>query len=138
MSTLTSSRLTRRILAATAVILLASGATVAVTQPADARVVFRVGIGGGYYPGYYYPYYDYPPAYYYPPPPVVYAPPPVAYTPAPAPAAPVVGTPASAPYTASNGQTCREYQTTVTVGGQPQDTRGTACLQPDGTWRIVN
>ena len=36
------------------------------------------------------------------------------------------------------GQYCREYQQTVTVGGQSQDAYGTACRQPDGTWKIVN
>ena len=141
MLTFLRSRLTRPVMTAVAVALLATGASVAVSQPADARVVFRVGIGGPvYYPGYYYPppyyAYGYPPAYYYPPPPVVYAQPPVAYQPAPG--APIAANPASAPYTAANGQTCREYQSTVTVDGQPQDTHGTACLQPDGTWHIVN
>lgn len=29
----------------------------------------------------------------------------------------------------------REYQTTIIVGGAPQDAYGNACLQPDGTWR---
>jgi surface antigen len=35
------------------------------------------------------------------------------------------------------GQTCREFQTTVTVGGQPEQAYGTACQQSDGSWRIV-
>lgn len=86
-----------------------------------------------------------PPAYYYPPPPVVYAPPPpVVYAPpppvvyAPPPPAPVVSAaPASAPYVASNGQTCRQYQTTIMIDGQAQPSYGTACLQADGTWRVV-
>ncbi|MBI4120870.1 MAG: glycine zipper 2TM domain-containing protein [Parcubacteria group bacterium] len=34
------------------------------------------------------------------------------------------------------GLYCREYQTTVTVGGQTQPGHGTACRQPDGSWRI--
>jgi hypothetical protein len=29
----------------------------------------------------------------------------------------------------------REYQTTITVGGQREKAYGTACLQPDGSWR---
>jgi surface antigen len=29
----------------------------------------------------------------------------------------------------------REYQTTVYVGGKEVDAYGTACLQPDGSWR---
>jgi surface antigen len=39
--------------------------------------------------------------------------------------------------TESNGNVCREYQQTVTVGGQTQEGYGTACRQPDGSWRIV-
>lgn len=30
---------------------------------------------------------------------------------------------------------CREYQTTIIVGGQPQKAYGRACRQPDGTWK---
>ena len=33
---------------------------------------------------------------------------------------------------------CREFQTTVTVGGKVQNAYGTACRQPDGSWKIVN
>lgn len=40
-------------------------------------------------------------------------------------------------YQASNGQYCREYQQTVTVGGQTERAYGTACRKDDGTWRIV-
>ena len=36
------------------------------------------------------------------------------------------------------GAYCREFEQTVTVGGQPQQTYGTACRQPDGSWRLVN
>src|SRR6185437_13017093 len=32
---------------------------------------------------------------------------------------------------------CREYTATGTVGGRPQETVGTACLDADGHWRIV-
>lgn len=35
------------------------------------------------------------------------------------------------------GAYCREYQQTIIVGGQPQQGFGTACRQPDGTWRTV-
>jgi surface antigen len=42
-----------------------------------------------------------------------------------------------APYQTSTGQYCREFQQTVTVGNQTQQAYGTACRQPDGTWRIV-
>ena len=38
----------------------------------------------------------------------------------------------------SDGQYCREYQQTVTVGGRSEQAYGTACMQPDGSWRIVN
>lgn len=92
------------------------------------------------------PFFYYPRPYYYDPPVVVYryAPPPprVVYV-APQPAvvyaapAPVTVSPASPVYTDSLGRTCREYQTTVSVGGAPQPAYGTACLQPDGSWRVV-
>lgn len=63
-----------------------------------------------------------PPRYVYvpPPPPVYVQPPPVVRYAAPQPAY------------------CREYTTTVYVNGRPAQTYGTACLQPDGTWRIVS
>ena len=37
-----------------------------------------------------------------------------------------------------SGEPCREYQTTVTVGGETAQAYGTACRNPDGSWRIVN
>ncbi|MFQ5959595.1 MAG: RT0821/Lpp0805 family surface protein [Alphaproteobacteria bacterium] len=40
-------------------------------------------------------------------------------------------------YQTAQGQYCREYQTTVTVGGQTEEAYGTACRQPDGSWQIV-
>lgn len=33
---------------------------------------------------------------------------------------------------------CREYQTTVNIGGKPQKAYGRACRQPDGTWKDEN
>jgi hypothetical protein len=33
---------------------------------------------------------------------------------------------------------CREYQKTIRVGGDWESGYGTACLQPDGSWLIVN
>jgi hypothetical protein len=33
-------------------------------------------------------------------------------------------------------QECREFNTLVTIAGQQQQAHGTACLQPDGTWKI--
>jgi surface antigen len=38
----------------------------------------------------------------------------------------------------SNGNYCREFQQTVTIGGRPENSFGTACRQPDGSWRIVS
>lgn len=31
---------------------------------------------------------------------------------------------------------CREYQRKVTVGGRVVDSYGTACMQPDGSWKL--
>jgi surface antigen len=41
-------------------------------------------------------------------------------------------------YQSTGGQYCREYQQTVYVGGQQQQAYGTACRQPDGSWRMIN
>ena len=41
-------------------------------------------------------------------------------------------------YQTASGQYCREYQQTVTVGGETKSGYGTACRQPDGSWKIVN
>lgn len=91
----------------------------------------------------YYSYRSYwgPPTYYAPPPRVVvveppayYAPPPVIY----APQGQLSAVPASPVYQAPNGQYCREYQSGVTVSGRVQPSYGTACLMPDGAWRVVN
>ena len=35
------------------------------------------------------------------------------------------------------GNYCREFQQTINVGGQPQQGYGTACRQPDGSWKIA-
>ncbi|QCN97814.1 hypothetical protein D3093_21880 (plasmid) [Azospirillum argentinense] len=129
-------------------LVLAVGLT-APSGPAQARSSVFLSFGGPVYP-------DYPPPYRhfhgYPPPVyVVPAPPPVVYVqPAPVPApsptvvftepapAPIAATPTGPAYTARNGQLCREYQTTVMVGGLAQPGYGTACRQPDGSWRVVN
>jgi hypothetical protein len=58
-------------------------------------------------------------------PPVIYAPPVVARN-----VLPSGPLPPPAPY-------CREYQSMTTVGGQQIASYGTACRQPDGSWRIV-
>ena len=62
----------------------------------------------------------------YAPPPVTYAPPPVTY----APPAPRVA--------ATDRAYCREYSGSVVVNGQAVATYGTACLQQDGSWKIVD
>lgn len=82
---------------------------------------------------------------------VVYAPPPV-YTPAPYdPAyrpgayqppyqqAPVYGQQPD-PYagTRYSQNYCRQYNGSINVNGNSYPSHGTACLQPDGTWRLVN
>jgi surface antigen len=36
----------------------------------------------------------------------------------------------------SGGTYCREYQQTVTIGGKQEKGYGTACRQPDGSWKI--
>ncbi len=41
-------------------------------------------------------------------------------------------------YQTDSGQYCREYQQTVTVGGQTENAYGTACRQPDGSWKVMN
>lgn len=111
---------------------LAIGATAVALAPQPAAARVHVGIGFGlpfYAPAYPAPYY-YPPAYY--PAPYAYAPayaPPAYYAPP--------AQPSSAPATSSADQ-CREYNTTTVIGGVPQQMVGTACRQPDGTWRIVN
>jgi hypothetical protein len=98
---------------------------VGVPAAAQARVFVGVGIGVPVYRPYY-PYYApyYAPAY-YPPPAVVYAPPPVVVAP----------TPVVAPAPTSN---CRQYRGDATVDGANQPFYGTACLQADGRWHIVN
>lgn len=40
-------------------------------------------------------------------------------------------------YQNSSGQYCREYTQTIVVGGKKQTGYGTACREPDGTWKIV-
>ena len=40
-------------------------------------------------------------------------------------------------YRAQNGEYCREYEQTVTIGDESQAAYGTACRQPDGKWHVV-
>ena len=39
-------------------------------------------------------------------------------------------------YQQTDGSYCREFQQTITVGGEVHQGYGTACRQPDGTWQI--
>ena len=41
-------------------------------------------------------------------------------------------------YQNADGQYCREFQQTVTIDNKPERSYGTACRQPDGSWRTVN
>jgi surface antigen len=41
-------------------------------------------------------------------------------------------------YQNADGQYCREYQKTVTIGGREERAYGTACRMPDGHWQIVS
>ena len=41
-------------------------------------------------------------------------------------------------YQRDGGDYCREFQQTVTVGGNIEKAYGTACRQEDGTWMIVS
>jgi surface antigen len=40
-------------------------------------------------------------------------------------------------YRGTTGETCREFQQTIIVGGRTENAFGTACRQSDGSWRIV-
>lgn len=40
-------------------------------------------------------------------------------------------------YQSQNGEYCREYEQTVTIGDETQTAYGSACRQPDGKWRLV-
>lgn len=37
----------------------------------------------------------------------------------------------------SSGSYCREYSQQIRIGDQVQESYGTACMQPDGSWKIV-
>ncbi len=41
-------------------------------------------------------------------------------------------------YQSSSNTYCREYQQTVTIDGKQEKAYGTACRQPDGSWKVVN
>ena len=111
-------------------------------SPAAADAGFSVWLGDGCcyshhrhgYPGWGRPVYVMPPPVVYAPPPMIYgAPPTVAFA-----APPLPAVPTSPDFIDRAGRTCREYQSTVTVGGMRQPSSGTACLMADGSWRIMN
>ncbi|CAO3438272.1 RT0821/Lpp0805 family surface protein [Azospirillum doebereinerae] len=39
---------------------------------------------------------------------------------------------------AEGGAYCREFQQTIVVGGRTEQAHGTACRQPDGSWKIAS
>lgn len=41
-------------------------------------------------------------------------------------------------YQTETGQYCREFTQTVLIGGRQEQAYGTACRQPDGTWKVVS
>jgi len=78
-----------------------------------------------------------------PPPPA--APQAVGYTPAPAlptmPQAQPAAQPAAAQPLPADGidrSNCKPYETRTTIDGREMVSKGTACLQKDGTWRTIN
>ena len=50
---------------------------------------------------------------------------------------PEAGTSGTATAQPAGGDTCREYQTTVTLDGRPQPAWGVVCRPSDGSWRLV-
>ena len=132
---------------------LAVSTAIFAANDAQAGVSFQFGYGGGYYGhghhGYGYPYYGYRrygyrpygyrrygyrsfpyrqygyPTYEYDGP--AHSPPAAAATPVqrvPAPSQPE-------PY-------CREYTREIVIDGETQTAYGTACMQADGSWRLIN
>ena len=41
-------------------------------------------------------------------------------------------------YRRADGTYCREFTQTITIGGRTEEAYGTACRQPDGTWKLVS
>ncbi len=46
--------------------------------------------------------------------------------------------PAFNPQPATATQSCREYKQTIVIADQIETAKGTACRQPDGSWKIVS
>jgi hypothetical protein len=107
--------------------LLLAAAAFPPTAPARGFIAFHFGV----------PLVAGPPVYYVPPPAVYYTPPPVYYVAPPAPVPAVATTSGtSLPSKRQRRPPCREYRTAVTIDGKEHSIVGTACLEPDGTWRI--
>jgi hypothetical protein len=85
--------------------------------------------------GFVFPFYPYSYPYNYP----YYAPAPPVYT-APVQLPPVAVIADQSPYTASREEAayCREYTKKIIVEGREEIAYGTACLQDNGSWRIMN
>ena len=47
-------------------------------------------------------------------------------------------TPTTNAYVAQGGETCRDFQQTVSASGSSETARGRACKQADGSWKVVN
>ncbi len=45
---------------------------------------------------------------------------------------------ANEPYTNTNGENCREFETTVNVDGESQTATATACRTKNGEWHVVD
>ncbi len=60
------------------------------------------------------------------------------YVPYPPPSYNTNYTPTSYTPPQTEGRYCREYIRPASVAGRTQQTYGTACLQPDGDWQIVD
>ena len=41
-------------------------------------------------------------------------------------------------YKRPDGMYCREFTQTITIGGRTEEAYGTACRQPDGTWKLIS
>lgn len=111
--------------AAFAAILVAGG----LSNPAEAGG-WRHGHGWGGGPHRSSGYFDFS---FYSPPEPFYGPEPVYYNPQ-----PYNPVPQQYNYTQPDDRYCREYNTTARVGDRYQPTYGTACMQPDGSWQIVD
>jgi len=91
-----------------------------------SSVSFGVGLGLGFL---FSPYtYGYP----------YYAPAPVYVVPSPQPQTRVITRQTSHTVSQEKSAYCREYTKNILVDGKEQKAYGTACLQDDGSWRIMN